>query len=158
MGEGSFWGCQKLNRFNVPSSVETTGDRCFEDCRNLTRIGFDGLSRLKEIGRYCFRNCPLACIAIPASVEELDGSAFGERQVCGVQIGAGSRNFRSNRNAIATPDGTELVRYFGMQPEISVPRVYVALRNSCYECRLQRILCQSESKLKIIAKLRVRWL
>jgi hypothetical protein len=39
-------------------------------------IRFEGVSMLKRIGESAFRNCRLSSIRIPASVEEIDGSAF----------------------------------------------------------------------------------
>jgi hypothetical protein len=50
IGEAAFAECRALKTFHVPSSVETIGDRCFENSRNMITITFEGRSlHLPEI-------------------------------------------------------------------------------------------------------------
>ena len=63
-----------LNLIEIPSSVETIGDCCFELCSKLQKIK---LSNLKRIGIQTFRCCSMLNeIKIPESVTELCSSSF----------------------------------------------------------------------------------
>jgi hypothetical protein len=66
--------------FIVPSSVETIGARCFENCARMETITFGESSKLKRIGERAFAESGLASITIPAATEEIDGSAFVGRE------------------------------------------------------------------------------
>lgn len=63
-----------LNLIEIPSSVETIGDCCFELCSKLQKIK---LSNLKRIGIQTFRCCSMLNeIKIPESVTEICSSSF----------------------------------------------------------------------------------
>jgi hypothetical protein len=60
----------------IPPSLEILADRCFENCRNLRRVTFQEISKLKKIGERAFAFSKIKSFTIPASVNEIDGSAF----------------------------------------------------------------------------------
>ena len=66
--------CTNLATTNLPEGLQSIGDRAFRNCRSLTSIQFpDGL---KDIGENCFENSGLKEVVLPASVREVDASAF----------------------------------------------------------------------------------
>jgi hypothetical protein len=154
IGEKAFTECRLLGAFSVPSSVETIGDRSFENCVKLTTIAFEDASQLKKIGESAFARSQLTSITIPASTEEIDGSAFVGCPMVKIEIAPGSRNFTVEGNLLLTSDGTEIVRFFGQVLEIKVPAKVVILRKSCFEeCdQVETILFENGSKLRRICR------
>jgi hypothetical protein len=78
------------SRVIIPAAVETIGDRCFEKCDNPKTIAFDDSSKLKRIGKGAFAEFGLRSITIPASTEEIDGSAFVGCPILKTEIAPGS--------------------------------------------------------------------
>jgi hypothetical protein len=111
IAEKAFSRCGGLKSFTVPASVETIGDRCFEHCSRMTKVRFAEVSMLKKIGTRAFFNCRLSSIRIPASVEEIDGSAFAGCPLLVIEVAAGSRNFMIEKYLLTTADGTKIVRF-----------------------------------------------
>jgi hypothetical protein len=62
--------------FTVPSSVETIGDRCFENCSRMRTITFEDASGLRKIAKRALAGSRLTSITIPASTQEIDGFTF----------------------------------------------------------------------------------
>ena len=65
--------CSKLTTVKLPNTVETIGDKAFQDCA-VTYINFP--SSLKSIGSNCFQNADFAKVVIPKSVTTLSSAAF----------------------------------------------------------------------------------
>jgi hypothetical protein len=147
-----FAGCSKLKSFPVPSSVVTIGGRCFEDCKRMTMIRFADVSQLKRIGEHAFRNCRLISIIIPASVEEIDGSAFVGCPLLVIEVASGNRNFRIQGCLLTTADGTKIVRCFGRESVVVVPKTVEVLGVSCFEScnHIQQVVFEAGSKLRQI--------
>jgi hypothetical protein len=154
IGEAGFARCWGLRTFGVPSSVETIGDRCFEKCTKLGAITFGDSSKLKRIGARAFAESRLTSFTIPASTEKIDGSAFIGCPVREIGVAPGSRNFTANGNLLLTSEGTEIVRYFGRELEVIVPRKVEILGKSCFEdCdRIESLLFENGSKLQRIGR------
>jgi hypothetical protein len=154
IGTDAFFNCAFLRTFTVPSSVEILGDRCLRECFELETIVFQGLSKLKRIGERAFMNCDLASFTIPASTEEIDGSAFIGCPIVDMRVAEGNQNFVIQRNLLLTLDGSGIVRYFGREVEVIVPKNVLELRKSCFEClnQLERVVFEEGSKLRKIGR------
>jgi hypothetical protein len=154
IGESAFSICNSLKAFHVPSSVETIGDRCFENCYKMTTVTFASSSRLRRIGDCAFSESGLRSITLPASTEEIDGSAFVGCLIRNIQIESGSRNFKIEDNLLLTSESTEVVRYFGRELEVNVPVTVEVLKKSSFEkCNtVEHILFESGSKLLRIGR------
>ena len=87
--EAAFEECTSLSSIAIPASVETMGKRAFRNCTSLTSVIFENGSILKTINGSvyssgstdywygAFSGCTaLASIEIPASVEEIEHTAF----------------------------------------------------------------------------------
>lgn len=72
IGEGAFYGCEALERVEIPESVVSIGIEAFKYCASLEEIALpQGLSYL---GDEAFSNCEsLKALEIPASVNEIGG-------------------------------------------------------------------------------------
>jgi hypothetical protein len=159
IAEKAFSGCEKLKSFTVPSSVETIGDRCFEYCSHMATITFEEISRLKRIGERAFFRCRLGSITIPASVEEIDGSAFVGCPLLVIRVSAGSRNFKIEGDLLTTADGARIVRYIGRDREVTVPMQIDVLGKSSFEScnHVERVVFENGSKLRQIGPSAFSW-
>jgi hypothetical protein len=102
----------------------------------METIEFEGSSRLKKIGERAFSGCRLRSITIPVLTEEIDGSSFCGCPLISIQVAPENVNFKIEGNRLVTSDGTELVRYFGIDREIFVGKNVRVLGKSCLEgCR-----------------------
>jgi hypothetical protein len=138
----------------VPSSVVTIGDRCFERCCCMRAIAFEDCSKLKRIGERAFAGSLLYSITIPASTEEIDGSAFVGCSLWAIRIAPGSRKFIVEGNLLLTSDRTEIVRYFGRELELIVRKEVEILGKSCFEenNHVGRVVFEAGSQLRRISR------
>jgi hypothetical protein len=152
IGEDAFSHHFKLKSFDVPSSVGTIGDRCFDGCKEMATIRFQEPSRLKTIGKRAFAGCRLSTITIPASVETIDGSAFVGCPLLGIGVAMESQRFKIEGTLLTTADGTKIVRYFGRGREVFVRKTVEVLGNSCFESSnyFERVVFENGSKLRQI--------
>jgi hypothetical protein len=154
IGEAAFSYRSRLTKITVPSSVEILGHGCFEDCYALATVTFEAPSRLEKIGERAFASSGIRSFTIPASVNEIDGSAFLSSELMEINVDPGNQRFIIRRNSLLTSDGTEIVRSFGIQREIFVPREVEVLQKSCFESLyyLTEVEFESGSKLKKICR------
>jgi hypothetical protein len=96
-------------------------------------IEFEGSSRLKKIGELAFCGCNLHSITIPASTEDIDGSTFVNCPWIVIRVAPTNVNLKVDGNLLVTSDGTEIVRYFGLDRAIVVGKKFQVLRRSCFE-------------------------
>jgi hypothetical protein len=118
----------------------------------MATIRFEEVSRLRRIGEYAFVNCRLNSIRIPASVEEIDGSAFVGSLCLAIEVAAGRRNLTIQGDLLTTADGTKLVRYIGRNHDIIVPNTIEILGKSCFEScnHVEKVVFEDGSKLRQI--------
>ena len=70
-----FFGCTKLGKIDLPSSIVYWGDNVFGGCTNLTEISIP--DKVKGIGVSMFYGCEnLKQIIIPSNIETIDAGAF----------------------------------------------------------------------------------
>ncbi len=80
IGQGAFYGCEKLGKIEIPGSIVTLGMESFGSCAGLTEVVFLSDETIKTIGGYCFSNCTsLKEIALPDSITTIGSNAF---QLC----------------------------------------------------------------------------
>lgn len=70
-----FFGCTKLGKIDLPSSIVYWGDNVFGGCTNLTEISIP--DKVKGIGKSMFYGCEnLKQIIIPSNIETIYAGAF----------------------------------------------------------------------------------
>jgi hypothetical protein len=145
--------CSRVKSFTVPSSVEILGDRCFEDS-HLEEVTFEWPSRLKKIGERVFAFSRIRSFTIPASVNEIDGSAFAGCPLEAIDIDPGNQRFIVMGNTLLTSDMTEIVKSFGLEREIFVPREVEILQQCCFRSmgHLTEVKFESGSRLMKICR------
>ena len=75
LGDDCFNGCTSLKSITIPSSVTTLGKNCFASCYELTSITIP--SSVTKLGDLCFGTCAkLTSITIPSSVTKLGEACF----------------------------------------------------------------------------------
>ena len=75
IGVSAFLQCG-MREVYIPDSVEYLSNRCFFECRSLSRVAFGESSTLRQTGIEAFFKCGLTEIHIPDSVEELCDMCF----------------------------------------------------------------------------------
>jgi hypothetical protein len=72
-----------------------------------------------------------------------------------IEVASANRNFRVQGSLLTTADGTKLVRYFGRDREVIVPRTVEILGKSCFESNnyFDMIVFEPGSKLRQIGPL-----
>jgi hypothetical protein len=153
IGERAFF-CASLKSLCVPASVGILGDRCCEHCSDLATVTFEEISNLKKIGERAFAFSLIESFTIPASLNEFAGSAFWGCPLEAINIAAGNRSFVFRGNTLLTSDGTEIVKCFGVEGRIIVPREVEVLQNSCFQSLrcLTEVSFGSGSKLRRIGR------
>ena len=58
IGEKAFYGKKNLKTVTLPDSVRKIGKRAFAECEILSRVKLGKKSKLEEIGKLAFLNCP----------------------------------------------------------------------------------------------------
>jgi hypothetical protein len=152
IGENAFFRCRELTSLIVPKSVEILGDGCFWWADGMATITFEAPSKLKTIGAFALAVTMLNSITIPASTEEIDGSAFHECPLESIQVAPGNRSFIVEGQMLLTLDGAKIVKYFGKERKIVVPIKVEVLGRSCFfeSCHLESIVFENGSKLRRI--------
>jgi hypothetical protein len=154
IGEKAFAFSGGLREITLPSSVEILGDRCFENCRQLETVTFEEQSKLRKIGERAFASSGIKSFTIPASVNEMDGSAFLGCPLQVIDFGPGNRRLMVRESTLLTSDGREIVTSLRLEREICVVKEVEVLRKSCFEswqC-LTALKFESESKLRKICR------
>jgi hypothetical protein len=156
IGKMAFQGCHLATSILATESRlrEIREDRCFAQCDDLVTVTFEENSNLKKIRERAFADCAIRSFRIPASVNEIDGSAFVGCPLEDIDIDPGNRSFIVRGNTLLTSDGTGIVRSFGLEREIFVPSEVEVLHNSCFESlyRLTEVEFASGSKLRKICR------
>jgi hypothetical protein len=118
----------------------------------MAKITFEEPSKLKGIREGVFARCPLTSITIPASVEDIDGSAFVHCPLLVIRVAAANKNFIVQGTMLTTADGTEVVRYFGREQEVIVPKTVEVLGKSCFQScsHVEKVIFENGSKLRRI--------
>lgn len=111
IGKGAFANCDDLTAITLPSSVTHIGARAFYACESLKDITLP--SSVASIGDAAFNHClSLKSVVLPDAVAELGQNPFfGCDMLEEIQVGEGSRQYKSVDGVLFSIDGTELIAY-----------------------------------------------
>jgi hypothetical protein len=150
-----FSGRSLIRYFGCESSVcllwhiEILCESCFAACDKLEGLNFESGSLIQEFSVWVFTRCSsLKSIVIPGSVRKIHGSAFSHSGITSITVASDSSNFRTDESFLLDSSGG-LIRYFGTESNVTIPRSIVTLRRYCFvECdALRQLLFESESNL-----------
>jgi hypothetical protein len=86
-------------------------------------VGCEAPSGLTRIEDWAFCGCSsLRSIWIPSSVSELPVTALVDAGICLIQVAEGNRHFRVSDHFLLSFDGKFLIRYFGQDSTVRLPR------------------------------------
>ena len=75
LGESCFWACSKLEKIDLPSSLETVGNDCFGCCFSLTELDF-GNTQAVFLGRIAPKAYGLKRFVFPSQIKTIPRDAF----------------------------------------------------------------------------------
>ena len=108
----AFKDCSNLIGMTVPSSVVSIGSDAFSNNVRMSEVVFEKNSKLIAIGKKAFSYTGLREFNVPASVENIDGSAFyGTSSLERITVEYGSKYFYSEDGILFNKSKTELVAY-----------------------------------------------
>jgi hypothetical protein len=76
IGYGAFENCFQLRTVAFPASLEVIGENAFSCCESLRHLTFAEGSQLRWIQKEAFAYVPLERVILPATVKEINPSAF----------------------------------------------------------------------------------
>lgn len=72
--DNAFNGCTSLNNIVMPSTVVGIYNNVFLDCTSLSNVKFN--DRYTTLGHHVFKNCPLAAVTFPKTLNSIGEYAF----------------------------------------------------------------------------------
>lgn len=108
--KNTFNTCESLASVKMPSKLKTIGDGAFGGCKKLATIT-DMPSTVESIGEEAFFGCPLTEFAISAACTNIGTRAFANTSISKFTVGAGSKSFVLDGDAIYNSDKSLLVAY-----------------------------------------------
>ena len=67
-----------IQSINIPKTLESLPNYCFNNCRKLISVTFDDNSKIESFGNNCFSYSTIESIIIPNSVKTIDTECFNE--------------------------------------------------------------------------------
>lgn len=94
IGDEAFSGCSSLEKFIVPQSVKTIGNRAFENCINLIDFGFEQGTIVEQIGQFALKSCAISTFFLPGSVISLgEGVLFDCANLNSIEVASNNKMF-----------------------------------------------------------------
>jgi hypothetical protein len=139
-----------LKAIQIPSTIEYLGKKSYVGCESLAKVLFDSNSLLREIRQNSFPK--LAKIEIPAKCEILNGFSLWNMQR--IKICKENPFFIVAESFLKTSDCKTLIRYFGDNKQVIIPKNAEILAKGCCcwcEC-LTEVIFEHFSKLRSLEK------
>lgn len=77
LGKYAFADCGKLEKFDIPASLEQIGNNAFENCSSIAEVNFPENGAALTFGSSAFKNCTaLTVVNLSATVTELYADTF----------------------------------------------------------------------------------
>jgi hypothetical protein len=137
---------------SIPSTIRILGSGCFRSNTSISTLIFQFPSSLTRIESNAFLSSSLKSLCIPASVESIDGSAFGGCHLDSLSIDSSNSHFVVYDQFVLTFSRTGLIFYFGSDQHLVIPNSIESLCESCFEFNdtICDIEFDSNSKLRSI--------
>jgi predicted transcriptional regulator len=150
--ESSAFSFSSLSSITIPRTVEILGSVCFSSCKSLSSVSVESGPLLRRIKSYAFSKSSLTSIVIPQTVEIVRGSAFSNCERLLISVEEGSEHLAVDGYFLQSFDRSILIRYFGREDIVCIPRTVGAIGSSCFRgCKsLSSVLIESGSLLRKI--------
>jgi hypothetical protein len=127
-----------LKSIHIPCTVEAVADDRFSECSMLETIIFEPPSSLKSLGKLPFMGTALNEIPVPEQCSKLTGLSLvgGTGRVA---ISPGNPFFISDDVAVTSSDGKRLVRFLGVEQEITISNQIQVIETGCFYRRRARL-------------------
>lgn len=110
IGNGAFYGMEKIESVTIPANITNIGFCAFGDCINLSSV--DISNGVKSIEGEAFGgNNKISYISIPSSVTSISSRTFG-RDIKNVDLGSSNSKYYNIGNAIIERDTKTLIAGF----------------------------------------------
>jgi hypothetical protein len=151
IGASAFTQCWSLETAAFPASLTAIEARAFVTCSRLRQITFAAGSQLQYIRSYAFFSCPLNEVVVPASIREIDPSAFSHEVWRSCVRYEGRPLFSVNDDWICSVDSRVIVFGAAERKEVVIPsNIEVIAANAFDWCKMTAVLFESGTSLKEI--------
>jgi hypothetical protein len=120
IGSNAFRCCGQLKLLNFPASLEVIGKNAFEGCRSLRHLTFSAGSQLQCIHSGAFEGDTLETVILPATVKEINPSAFESRVWPRVEFD-GPPPLLITTDFICSPDSRIFLGTLSLDSEVRIP-------------------------------------
>jgi hypothetical protein len=127
---------------------------CFCECSNLSDLRFESGSRLWSLDDFAFYNCSsLESISLPAFLTEITGLALAVSGLRNVIVD-GENFCLQIHGSFVVDDLRSLVRYFGDQADVVIPRDFSCVGKGCFnQCKsVSCVTFESGSEISILGQ------
>jgi hypothetical protein len=140
------------NDIIIPNDILILGKYCLATCSNVTSISFADGSKLNTIEHCAIFDTELSSFEIPASVERIDGSAFGGCTTRMMRLEEGNLHFRIEGDFLLDLAGRKLIRYIGGSSVVCLEDGIEVLGHGCFHGHPHVVRCDfsGESRLRSV--------
>ena len=94
--DNAFYGCTSLNNIDMPSTVKAIYNNVFDGCTSLSNVTLN--EGCTTLGHHVFKNCPLAAVTFPKTLNSIGEYAFEDTNLETVDL--------SNTQITSLPEGS----------------------------------------------------
>jgi hypothetical protein len=141
-----------LSSIIIPRKVEIIDSHCFSYCKSFSSVSIESGSLLRRIEQEAFCSSSLWSIVILRTAEIVHGSAFSNCKGLFILVEEGSKHLVVVGYFLQSFDGSILIRYFGGEDTVWIPRTVEILGSYCFSSynSLSSVLIESGSLLRRI--------
>ena len=112
LGSNLFQLAPNLAKVVLHSNIETLGEGVFRECKNLTDINLEVLSKVTEFPSNMLLDCAkITSVTIPANVQKFGAGAFGGTGITEFKLAEGNKHFVVSDKAVYTADKSILALF-----------------------------------------------
>jgi tRNA A-37 threonylcarbamoyl transferase component Bud32 len=133
------------SKITIGSTIENIRDACFEGCKGLCNVVFDGASQLREIGFASFRSTQIKSFRFSSTVERIHESCFAQCKNLSEIVFESPLHIREIGEAAFHGSGIE---------QIEIPSSVKILGDACFhDCRnLRQVTFSKECQLSHLGR------
>jgi hypothetical protein len=152
----TFEACPKLKSLCIPASVRSIGRECFGSFfragTGLETLTFEARSNLQQLEELAFWGLQLKSICLPASLCQINQSAFFGSNISSIEIDPRNEHFCVQNNFILDVHKLCIIIYLGRDDEVKVLDgiEFIGPRSFCSNDFIRSVLFGSNSRLRFV--------